>query len=46
MSFFGPLSWERLYLEANSEPLALEVTEEAGPIYPDLPLPTSTGHVQ
>jgi len=39
-SFFGPLSWETLYLEATSAPLTLEVMEEAGPIYPDNPLPT------
>jgi outer membrane protein assembly factor BamB len=40
MSFFGPLSWERLYLEATSDPLALEVMAEPAPGYPDPPLPT------
>ena len=40
VGFFGFTEWNRLYLEANSETLALEVTEEAGPIYPDIPLPT------
>jgi len=39
-SFFGPLSWERLYLEATSEPLALEVMTEPAPGYPDPPPPT------
>ena len=39
-SFWGPLSWERLYLEATSEPLALEVMEEPAPGYPDPPPPT------
>jgi outer membrane protein assembly factor BamB len=40
MSFFGPLSWETLYLEATSDPLALEVQSEPAPGYPDPPPPT------
>ena len=40
MSFFGPLSWERLYLEATSDPLALEVMDEPAPGYPDPQPPT------
>jgi hypothetical protein len=39
-SFMGPLSWERLYLEADSDPLALEVGEDPEPGYPDPEPPT------
>jgi outer membrane protein assembly factor BamB len=40
VGFFGFQEWNRLYLEATSDPLALEVMEEPAPGYPDPPPPT------